>query len=62
MLDPVWEELVARLERGATLAEVEEALVEVPGLSEDERAALWLAAWSYRPGGGDLAEWLTRTA
>lgn len=46
-------DLVAhRLERGARVADVEDELIEAaPGLSEDERAALWLFAWAYRPGG-----------
>lgn len=56
MQEWVWHEIVLRLERGEPLAEVEAEVVEpVPGLSEDERAALWLSAWSYRPGGRGAA-------
>ncbi len=35
------------IDRGATLATVEDELIEPAALSEDERAALWLYAWSY---------------
>lgn len=52
LLACVREELAVRLERGAALAEVQDELTEgAPGLSEDERAALCLFAWSYRPRG-----------
>lgn len=41
--------LAVGLDGGATLPEVEGRLIEgASGLSEDERAALWLFAWSYR--------------
>ena len=54
MLDRVREELELRLEAGAHVAELERELVEAATvLSEEERAALWLFAWSYRPGHGD---------
>jgi len=46
----VRDEVAARLERGAALADLNAELIEAaPALSEDERAALWLFAWSYRP-------------
>ena len=52
MQDPVWEEIVLRLERGEPWAELAHELEQTPsGLNEDERAALWLSAWSSRPGG-----------
>ena len=52
LLDCLRDEAVLRLEAGARSAEVQEGLIESsPGLSEDERAALWLFAWAYRPGG-----------
>jgi hypothetical protein len=55
--DRVWQEIVLRLERGEAWAEVEHELDEAsPGLSEDERDALWLSAWSYRPGQERAAE------
>jgi hypothetical protein len=50
--DPVWEEIVLRLERGEAWAEVAHELDQASlRLNEDERAALWLSAWSSRPGG-----------
>jgi hypothetical protein len=50
LVDCVRDEVALRLDDGAPLAEVEGELIEtVPGLSEDERAAVWLFAWSYRP-------------
>jgi hypothetical protein len=53
LLACVREELALRLERGAELGDVQGELIDAaPGLSEDERAALWLFAWSYRPRGG----------
>lgn len=49
LMDCVRDEVALRLERGACLVEVEGELIEgTPGLSEDERAAVWLFAWSYR--------------
>ncbi len=57
MLDRVREDLEMRLEDGARMAEVERELVErAPHLSEDERAALWLLAWAYRPHHQDTTE------
>jgi hypothetical protein len=48
-LDYVRNEVVLRLDRGADLSEVLRELIEAaPGLSEDERAGLWLLAWSYQ--------------
>jgi hypothetical protein len=45
------DELAVWLDRGVALPEVEARLIDrAPGLSEDERAALWLFAWSYRAG------------
>lgn len=38
-----------RLNDGAELDELESEFVnDPPGLSDDDRAALWLFAWSYR--------------
>jgi hypothetical protein len=40
--------IAIRLDAGADLREVETELIEpVLGLSEEERAALWLFAWAY---------------
>jgi hypothetical protein len=47
-LEQVQDEIVLRLDRGE-LADVEAELVDAAvGLSDDERAALWLFAWSYQ--------------
>jgi hypothetical protein len=49
-IDFVVQELAARLELGASLDAVQDQVIDAaPALSEDERAALWLFAWSYRP-------------
>jgi hypothetical protein len=46
------DEIALRLDDGEGLAEVDHELIErASRLSEDERAALWLFAWSYRPSG-----------
>jgi len=48
-LDGLQDEIALRLDRGESLIEVQAELVETADcLSEDERAALWLFAWSYR--------------
>jgi hypothetical protein len=42
-------QIVARLDRGEDIAAIDTELIKpAPWLSEDERAALWLFAWSYR--------------
>jgi hypothetical protein len=47
--DCVQEEVRFRLDQGASVAEVQKQLIDgAPGLNEEERAALWLFAWSYR--------------
>jgi hypothetical protein len=38
-----------RMEAGGTLQQME-LLIKSSGLSEDEKSALWLFAWSYLPG------------
>jgi hypothetical protein len=49
-IDLVVQEVAAQLELGASLDAVEHEVIDAaPTLSEDERAALWLFAWSYRP-------------
>lgn len=48
-LDYLRDQVALRLDRGERLAQLEGELIEsAHGLSEDERAALWLFAWSYR--------------
>jgi hypothetical protein len=48
MLDLQRQEIATRLDRGVDLRQVERDLIEgAVGLSDDDRAALWLFAWSY---------------
>lgn len=48
ILDPYRQEIAMRLEEGFGLSEVERYLIEpAVELTDDERAALWLYAWSY---------------
>ena len=54
MSEAVWvcvrDEVALLLDRGVLFSKVPGQLIDgAPGLSEDERAALWLFAWSYRP-------------
>jgi hypothetical protein len=50
VVNRVRDEVAACLERGMSLSDVDAELIEAaPALSEDERAALWLFAWSYLP-------------
>ncbi|HYB25482.1 MAG TPA: hypothetical protein VEF89_02590 [Solirubrobacteraceae bacterium] len=39
--------IATRLERGDTLDTVERELIAPSGLSEEQRSALWLYAWSH---------------
>jgi len=60
LLDCLRDEATLRLEAGAASAEVQSALIDsAPRLSEDERAALWLFAWAYKPSAGREREDLT---
>ena len=45
----VRDQIAERMEAGDTL-ELVEARIDSSGLSEDEKSALWLFAWSYLPG------------
>jgi hypothetical protein len=57
LLDCLRDEIAFGLDRRERLAEVERPLIEgAPGLSEHERAALWLFAWSCRPSRGSEAD------
>jgi hypothetical protein len=48
-LEQLQDEITLRLDRGQKLADVEAELVDsAVALNDDERAALWLFAWSYR--------------
>lgn len=40
--------LLERLERGDSLEQIDRDLRRIGGLSEEERAALWLLAWGER--------------
>jgi hypothetical protein len=49
MLDERVDQIAARIDQGMRLADIESELIEAAReLDEDERAALWLFAWSYR--------------
>jgi hypothetical protein len=41
------DQIVMSIDGGATLGLVDEELIASAPVSEDERAALWLFAWSY---------------
>lgn len=61
LLDCLRDEAALGRERGERLSTLEVELIEsAPGLSEDERAALWLFAWSYRPRSSRASERLAR--
>jgi hypothetical protein len=40
-------EVAFRMRRGDTFASVEAEVIDPSGLSEDEKAALWLYGWSF---------------
>jgi hypothetical protein len=40
-------EVTFRMRRGDTFASVEAEVIDPSGLSEDEKAALWLYGWSF---------------
>jgi hypothetical protein len=41
------EDVAARMRRGDTFAAVESDVIDPSGLSDDEKAALWLYGWSF---------------
>jgi len=48
-MDSYRQEIAQRLDAGSRLQEVEAELIDPSAeLSDDDRAALWLFAWSYR--------------
>jgi hypothetical protein len=48
LFDALRDEIALRLERGESLRDVEKELIEpATGVNDDERAGLWLFAWSY---------------
>jgi hypothetical protein len=49
MVEQIKTTLRERIERGATLAELETIVRMSRGLRPEERAELWAFAWSYQP-------------
>jgi hypothetical protein len=43
--------ILAMMERGATFGDVEDGVINHAPCDEDEKAALWLFAWSFMPPG-----------
>ena len=55
-LEQLQDEIALRLDHGEELANVEAELVDsAVAVTDDERAALWLFAWSYRENVGHNA-------
>jgi hypothetical protein len=47
-LDELCDAIARAVEQGADLHELQDEVIgAAPGLTEDERAGLWLFAWSY---------------
>jgi hypothetical protein len=52
MLEHYQQAVASRLDAGSDLQEIDDELITpAVGLSDDERAALWLFAWSRRESG-----------
>ncbi len=49
MFDRARTRIRERIAAGATLEEIEHLIRASRGLTEDERAALWIYAWHYDP-------------
>jgi hypothetical protein len=49
MSNPIQEEIRRRMRHGESIDDVDLELIERTGLSQDEKAALWLYAWSFAP-------------
>lgn len=45
----ILQEIRARMRHGDSIDDVDLELIERSGLSQDEKAALWLYAWSFVP-------------
>jgi hypothetical protein len=43
--------IITMMERGATFDDVEEDVINRAPFDDDEKAALWLFAWSFIPSG-----------
>jgi hypothetical protein len=50
------ERIARRIADGQTLDQIEEGLIEPAELSEGQKAALWLFAWSFQPPRAQRAE------
>ena len=55
MYEQVRATLRERIERGATLEEIETIVLMSKGLRPDERRTLWRYAWSYAPSAAVVA-------
>jgi hypothetical protein len=49
MTGPILEEVRRRMRHGDSIDDVDLELIERSDLSSDEKAALWLYAWSFVP-------------
>lgn len=49
MSSSILDDIRTRMRRGHSIDEVDLELIERSGLSPDEKAALWLYAWSFVP-------------
>lgn len=49
MSPPILDEIGTRMRHGDSIDDVDLELIERTGLSPDEKAALWLYAWSFVP-------------
>jgi hypothetical protein len=47
LLTALCDQISLWIDDGATLPTIEDELIDPAALSEDQRAALWLYAWSY---------------
>lgn len=47
MLKQLQDDVAFRMRRGDTFASVEAQVINASGLSENEKAALWLYGWSF---------------
>jgi hypothetical protein len=54
MYEEVQATLRERIERGATLEEIETIVLMTRGLRPDERRGLWWYAWNYSPAGAEV--------
>lgn len=55
MTSPTWKSVCATAATTISLHELDAELERIPDLSEDERSAIWLFAWSSRETAGRVA-------